>query len=561
MSSTKKCDGCAACGKEGATDACRLCGDSTVAYCGAECATNDWSKHHEECNIALVSSQNALVAQIYMFQDVLDNKYFAPEDLKRVSQQYMVQHISPKGMIAFCVVPSVTQKQQIGDSLGEAKAIAAQRYTLWVNGEQATELANIKTDTIQLRSPGSAGKMAAQRIAEPSKTLWTPLKAPIHVMLGHSIDVEVRDEKGVTLDKSTVDFTHNIDQKTDFMSTLSRRARAPISYQLQEKSLGAYSHVLPMVATDGNKCVRMIFDVSDIHSAKLLDVEYRLPVGATAPTGNWQEHHFKCDARDIDQVSGLCAAVENSITTMRETDDDNVNLATLEKDYETIHAYLDRLHDDVNTQPDAFVNAAIQRCSQHQFVGGPAKWFRRQKGQMKEAKVINKAREKEDIPALIEIMKFHTETAIAEIDAHKEATNHIVLAKMAERALTELTSYVRYTIDQAKEIASLSAKLKPYATTMSQAARRAGKNAIKRDIAKEQRDYAKQQRERARSERQKMYGTTDPDEGDYPSLPARDDARLRDETDVPPPSADSELKAKIQNPLRFDRTRTAYMPK
>jgi hypothetical protein len=416
MSKKKGCDRCDMCQKEKDTSVnaagnieCRLCGEAV--YCGDECASVGWAVHSAECNVHTVPTLGTVVAMPYLYQDLVDDKHFSEADLRLVDQSHLMHHINPSGLISARVTEfaAPTTPSQL--------AVPA-KISLRVNDKVASAAVMSKAALIEPRAPGVAGKLAAIRATPADKNLWIPLAAPLELDPSEPLTVSLFDEVSSKVVASMVIKL----PPTMEPQEISRMAKAPILSQFQEKRLSNVASLVPMVAQNETSTVRMIFNVANPDTPKLVDIEFQL---CGASSDDWSAERFQCNARDIDHVTGLLMAVSDRIQQLQGMEEDT---SKLEADYNLIHDHLEAMHAGGKAaEPSPFVNAAITRCTQQQFEAVGLRTF---KGAFKEYRQRRKMKAEE------------SKTTVAARAEHQKRIDGFYAAKDMPSLVTEVTYFL-----------------------------------------------------------------------------------------------------------------------
>lgn len=342
------------CGKAAASICCEIC--KQKAFCSSECQSIGWSAHSDAgCNVHRVDD---IDATIYSVDAGLE--FMTPQEIERLEgneeflQSDITTYLDPKGIVHEQHIDKSMFFRNL-KSFGAGKKIRKDGYTLdiEIDGELRKTIADL--EVLYKGASGKAGQLADLSSVRWSgaSVLWAKeLRIPIE---GGSTITSILKLNGKPVSRVTGTVKLSGNPRTakrlepEYKIKFGPNLRNPIT---------AYTGYAPRSMS----AFRFIVDKNNI-----IDAEFAFFDGKAQRMNEPME--FKCDANDIDHVTGLVAALEDKIAS------GDLMGETIQQHLHVINAHREALEREGEVQAGPKVQAAIHGATTAlwEHVGAKAK--------------------------------------------------------------------------------------------------------------------------------------------------------------------------------------------
>ena len=326
------------CGKAAASICCEIC--KQKAFCSSECQSIGWSAHSDAgCNVHRVDD---IDATIYSVDAGLE--FMTPQEIERLEgneeflQSDITTYLDPKGIVHEQHIDKSMFFRNL-KSFGAGKKIRKDGYTLdiEIDGELRKTIADL--EVLYKGASGKAGQLADLSSVRWSgaSVLWAKeLRIPIE---GGSTITSILKLNGKPV--SRVTGTVKLSGNPRTAKRLEPEYKIKFGPYLRN-ALTAYTGYAPRSMS----AFRFIVDKNNI-----IDAEFAFFDGKAQRMSESME--FKCDANDIDHVTGLVAALEDKIAS------GDLMGETIQQHLHVINAHREALEREGEVQAGPKVQAAI----------------------------------------------------------------------------------------------------------------------------------------------------------------------------------------------------------
>lgn len=290
------------CGKAAASICCEIC--KQKAFCSSECQSIGWAAHSDAgCNVHRVDD---IDATIYSVDAGLE--FMTPQEIERLEgneeflQSDITTYLDPKGVVHEQHIDKSMFFRNL-KSFGAGKKIRKDGYTLDIMIDNEFQTTIVDLEVLYKGAPGTAGQLADLSSVRWSgaSVLWAKkLQIPIE---GGSTITSILKLNGKPV--SRVTGTVKLSGQPRVAKRLEPEYRIKFG-AYHSKTLTAYTGYAPRSMS----AFRFIVDKNNI-----VDAEFAFFDGKAQRMAVSEPMQFKCDANDIDHVTGLVAALEDKIAS------------------------------------------------------------------------------------------------------------------------------------------------------------------------------------------------------------------------------------------------------
>jgi hypothetical protein len=314
------------CSKGEATICCDIC--KQKVFCSADCQTIGWSAHSDNCNVHVVDEPDHTI-----FTVDAGVEFMTPEEVSRLEgneeflQSDIVQYYDPKGIVHETLVEAKHKHrfEETEDTLGYGEKVKPAGYSIVIKVNDRV----VTIDSKQIEAISKKNKLASISSKRwRGKAVFWCKELNIPIKNGTIEAVLNREGKEIANVAGPIQLTKKYGMTKQLKPEYNIKFGSSRRYK--PESLVAYTGY----SHDKSNAFRFI-----VHNkTTIVDVEFAFSNKKHSDRmGESISQPFKCDANDIDHVTGLVAALEDKMAS-GELDGDKI-----EQHFNIINAHREAL--------------------------------------------------------------------------------------------------------------------------------------------------------------------------------------------------------------------------